>query len=52
MGQSNLRVKDAMSRVVRTVERNDQLVVADKLMKEERIRHLPVLDGTESCARS
>jgi CBS-domain-containing membrane protein len=34
-----------MSRVVRTVERNDQLVVADKLMNEERIRHLPVLDG-------
>jgi CBS domain-containing protein len=45
MGQSILRVKDAMSRVVRTVERNDQLAVADNLMKEERIRHLPVLDG-------
>jgi CBS domain-containing protein len=33
-----------MSRVVRTVGRNDQLAVADRLMKDERIRHLPVLD--------
>jgi len=40
-----LRVKDVMSREVRTVGRNDQLAIADKLMKEERIRHLPVLDS-------
>ena len=39
-----LRVKDVMSREVRTVQRNDQLGVADKLMKDERIRHLPVID--------
>jgi CBS domain-containing protein len=44
MAQSILKVADAMSRVVRTVGRNDQLAVADKLMKEERIRHLPVFD--------
>ena len=44
MAQSILKVRDAMSRVVRTVERNDQLALADKLMSEERIRHLPVLD--------
>ena len=44
MGQSILRVRDAMSRAVRTVGRNDQLAVADNLMNEERIRHLPVLD--------
>jgi len=43
MAQSILRVRDAMSRVVRTVGRNDQLAVADKLMKDERIRHLQVL---------
>ena len=33
-----------MTREVRTVLRNDQLGVADKLMKDERIRHLPVID--------
>ena len=33
-----------MTREVRTVVRNDQLGVADKLMKDERIRHLPVID--------
>jgi CBS domain-containing protein len=44
MTQSILKVGDAMSRVVRTVGRNDQLAVADRLMKDERIRHLPVLD--------
>jgi CBS domain-containing protein len=44
MAQSILRVRDVMSRAVRTVGRNDQLALADQLMKEERIRHLPVLD--------
>jgi CBS domain-containing protein len=44
MAQSILKVRDVMSRVVRTVGRNDQLAVADNLMKQERIRHLPVLD--------
>jgi len=40
-----------MSREVRTVTRNDQLGVADKLMKDERIRHLPVIDESgDVCA--
>lgn len=33
-----------MSREVQVVRRNDQLAVADNLMKQARIRHLPVLD--------
>jgi CBS domain-containing protein len=33
-----------MSRDVHTVKRNDQLAIADALMKQERVRHLPVLD--------
>jgi CBS domain-containing membrane protein len=46
-----LRVNDVMSREVRTVQRNDQLGVADKLMKDERIRHLPVIDEAgDVCA--
>jgi CBS domain-containing protein len=44
MTQSQLRVKDVMSRDVQVVGRNDQLAVADTLMKQARIRHLVVLD--------
>lgn len=33
-----------MSRPVKTLGRNDKLLIADKLMRVERIRHLPVLD--------
>ena len=44
MGQAVLRVKDVMSREVHTVGRNDRLAVADALMAQARIRHLPVLD--------
>lgn len=44
MAQGVLRVKDVMSRDVQVVKRNDQLSVADTLMKQARIRHLPVLD--------
>lgn len=44
MSQSALRVKDVMSRDVQVVRRNDQLAVADTLMKQGRIRHLAVLD--------
>lgn len=39
-----MRVKDLMSRPVKTLARNDTLSVADGLMRAERIRHLPVLD--------
>jgi CBS domain-containing membrane protein len=44
MAQAELRVKDVMSRDVQVVKRSDQLAVADTLMKQGRIRHLPVLD--------
>ena len=39
-----LHVRDVMSRDVHTVKRNDELAIADALMKQERVRHLPVLD--------
>ncbi len=45
MAKSPLQVKDVMTREVQTVGRNDQLAVADALMKQARIRHLPVLDA-------
>jgi CBS domain-containing protein len=41
---SVLRVRDVMTRDPKTLGRNDQLSLADDLMKQERIRHLPVLD--------
>jgi CBS domain-containing membrane protein len=41
---SVLRVRDLMSRDPKTLGRNDQLSLADDLMRQERIRHLPVLD--------
>lgn len=48
---ADLKVKDIMRREVRTVQRNDQLSLADRLMREERIRHLPVLDEAgDVCA--
>jgi len=40
-----------MSREVHTVKRNDELAIADELMKQKRVRHLPVLDEDgEVCA--
>jgi CBS domain-containing protein len=39
-----MRVRDLMSTEVATVFRNDQLLVADDLMRLGRIRHTPVLD--------
>jgi len=39
-----VRVRDLMSRPVKTLARNDTLSVADALMRADRIRHLPVLD--------
>lgn len=38
------RVADVMQRKVETIDRNDDLAVADARMKERRIRHLVVLD--------
>jgi len=51
MAPTNLQVRDVMSRDVHTVKRNDELAIADALMKQERVRHLPVLDEDgEVCA--
>ena len=44
MEPTRLQVRDVMSRDVHTVKRNDELAIADALMKQERVRHLPVLD--------
>lgn len=37
-------VADVMTRDVVTLRRNDELSIADEVMKQKRIRHLPVLD--------
>ena len=37
-------VSDFMSTRMHTLRRNDNLTIADDLMKQERVRHLPVLD--------
>ena len=51
MAPTRLQVRDVMSRDVHTVKRNDELAIADALMKQERVRHLPVLDEDgEVCA--
>ncbi len=42
-----LRVADRMTREVRTLGRNDKLVMADELMKEGGFRHVVVLEGGE-----
>ncbi len=48
--ETEKRVRDLMSRPVRTLQRNDRLSMADALMRTERIRHLPVLDDTGRLA--
>lgn len=40
-----MRVSQAMTRDVTTLELNDKLVIADDVMRLGRIRHLPVVDG-------
>jgi CBS domain-containing membrane protein len=46
-----MKVRDIMQREVRTLARNDSLGMADALMGELRIRHIPVLDEDERvCA--
>ena len=51
MEPTRLQVRDVMSREVHTVKRNDELAIADELMKQKRVRHLPVLDEDgEVCA--
>ncbi len=41
---ANLRVADAMTRDVQTVDRNDRISVADELMRAGRFRHVVVLE--------
>lgn len=50
MSKRNLRVEDVMSRELFTLGRNDTLSVADDLMKQKRIRHIPVLDADGALA--
>lgn len=42
-----MRVSDLMTKEVTTLERNQVLKIADDLMQQERIRHLPVLEDGE-----
>jgi len=44
MESKQLKVGDVMSAWVSTLGRNDKLSIAEDLMKQERIRHLPVID--------
>jgi len=50
VAKSVQRVRDLMSRDVKTLRRNERLKVADELMRMERIRHLPVLDDDDRLA--
>ena len=45
MSVSEILVEDVMSTDVFTLGRNETLSVADNLMKQQRIRHIPVLDA-------
>lgn len=45
MSVGNILVGDVMSTDVFTLGRNDTLSIADDLMKQQRIRHIPVLDS-------
>ncbi len=50
MDSNQLKVGDVMSPCVSTLGRNDKLSIAEDLMKQERIRHLPVIDeGGDLC---
>ena len=42
--QSKKQVRDLMRPLVKTLERNDKLLIADTVMRNERIRHLPIVD--------
>ena len=43
-GAASLRVSDAMTRELETLDSNQRLTVAEDLMQQRRIRHLPVLN--------
>lgn len=42
--ERNLLVEDLMATDLLTLRRNDKLSVADDIMKQKRIRHIPILD--------
>jgi CBS domain-containing membrane protein len=44
MSVRTILVEDIMSTDVFTLDRNDKLSIADDLMKQQRIRHIPVLN--------
>ena len=44
--QFKKQVQDLMNYPVKTLGRNDELLLADSIMRTERIRHLPVLDDS------
>jgi CBS domain-containing protein len=48
--ETGLKVRDVMTCAVRTVNRNDQLSVADELMKLGGFRHVVVLDDAGTVA--
>jgi CBS domain-containing membrane protein len=50
MATKGLRVRDLMTKEVRTVGRNDKVSDADALMDSARVRHLPVLDDAGALA--
>jgi CBS domain-containing protein len=39
-----MKVSELMSKDLKTVERNDELSLADDVMKMKRVRHLPVME--------
>ncbi len=47
---SELKVRDAMAKSVETCHASDSVAQAEKIMREARIRRLPVLDGSGSLA--
>jgi CBS domain-containing membrane protein len=47
---AELRVRDIMTKKVKTVGRNDSLATADEIMRLGRIRHIVVLDEDGSLA--
>lgn len=48
--ENKARVADVMCRDVETLDRNDQLSIANDLMQQHRIRHLPILDDDGDVA--
>jgi CBS domain-containing protein len=44
-GETHMKVKDIMVKEVATLDINDELSLANDIMRLGRIRHLPVVDG-------